>query len=153
MQDNVTWKQPVLWRREDGEALLQPEQNPQDARADKATDYLATVPSEQGPAKIDGHDSRYGSTTNEHGADPVNGADPVEQFHLTAVGVRRWKQEDVGWGCDSADDEIDVKSPAPGRRAICKGTTDDRSKYGARSPDNTHATDVNRTLLVGGGHR
>lgn len=143
----------MLWRRKDREALLQSEQNPQDARADKATNDLVTVPSVQGPAKVDGHDSRHGSTTYKHGADPVNEADPVEQFHLTAVGVRRRKQEDVGWGCDSADDEINVKRPAPGRRAICKGTTNDGSKYGARSPDDAHATDIDRTLLVVGGHR
>ena len=111
-------------RRQDGEGLLEGEQDEEDAGEDEERDDGRAVPSVEDAAKGDGHDAGDKSANLEERAEIVDFTAAGEQGGAGA-GVARWEVEKVDGSEGGPNAEVDVKGPAPGGAAVGEGAADD----------------------------
>lgn len=114
--------------RQDGEALLEAEDDEENARCAEETDDLAAPPWVGGSAEIDGHHARNHGAQHQDGADAVNLQEALAQGY-TRARVVLGEEEDPGGYKDASDAQVDVETPTPTGAAACESTCEKASAH------------------------
>ncbi|TFB01674.1 hypothetical protein CCMA1212_006370 [Trichoderma ghanense] len=144
----VDGERAVLGRREEAERLLEGEADGYHDEGDDGGDGAAVVPGPLAAGHGEGHAEGDPGADAEEDAEEVNLLDALEDGDADD-GVDRGQAEDVDGGKGAADDEVDVKGPAPGRARLDKGAADDGAQDGADAPAEARAGDVDAALAGG----
>jgi hypothetical protein len=118
----VSWENTLRVRRANSESLLQDKQKQQDTTNNPKSNFLSSTPVVEIASKVDCHDQGCECTDVQHHAEIVY----LQQLLFepaVLLGISTREEEDVNWSEGTADAEVDVEGPSPGRAGVFRECT------------------------------